>query len=554
MPERIHIKNLPRHLKETQTPDSLDSLSDRARRVTDAYSTGIEISAQLRAGSLLASSIEESTVRIELLDDAYPKWHPAPHSFLGMMRLLIYREITGDSYRQLARYQELAEPLGLDHAPEESVLSRTWHKRFDDDVREFVQIAAHFVVKEAHDRDFSAPGVRPKSEVVDEKSRSTDHDETDNREFTNEQIYQTTRLARDHGFDGFDSGRAANATYEDTQFFELQTFMGMVGCGTPQGATRFQYRHGEESAPHGDTHLRAVKQFEPAELIDGFDQATNRLLSVIASEASYRRPVTAALDITTVPYYGDVDGMEMVSGLNQEDRVFKFATLSIVGLNIPLVLAVEPVRESSAWDENPPNQIHRVVRRLIRRAKQHVPIETVLCDREFDSKRVFQTLSNLGVNYLIPKRINSTEQDIIEMMEADEQDVAVESASVHVETGSHSMQFLYVPSTKGKGTTVFATNLRVGADEAKTFCRRYSRRWQIENEYKSIKSDFLAKTSSKDYRVRLFYFVFAVLLYNIWRLTDFLLKAGVDGEMDYAPVLTAGECVELVCSALIPAD
>ncbi|MDS0279843.1 hypothetical protein NDI85_18830 [Halomicroarcula sp. S1AR25-4] len=116
------------------------------------------------------------------------------------------------------------------------------------------------------------------------------------------------------------------------------------------------------------------------------------------------------------------------------------------------------------------------------------------------------------------------------------------------------MQFLYVPSTSGEGTTVFATNLRVGPEAAESFCRRYSCRWQIENEYKSIKGDFLAKTSSKDYRVRLFYFVFAVLLYNIWRLTDFLLKAGIDGEMDYAPVLTAGECVELVASALIPPD
>ncbi|AFK21374.1 putative transposase (TCE33) [Haloferax mediterranei ATCC 33500] len=68
------------------------------------------------------------------------------------------------------------------------------------------------------------------------------------------------------------------------------------------------------------------------------------------------------------------------------------------------------------------------------------------------------------------------------------------------------------------------------------------------------RGDFLAKTSSKDYCVRLFYFVFAVLLYNIWRLTDFLLKAGVDGEMDYAPVLTTGDCVEIVASALVPPD
>ncbi len=36
-------------------------------------------------------------------------------------------------------------------------------------------------------------------------------------------------------------------------------------------------------------------------------------------------------------------------------------------------------------------------------------------------------------------------------------------------------------------------NLSVGPKEAETFCRHYSRRWQIENEYKSIKNDFLAK-------------------------------------------------------------
>jgi hypothetical protein len=56
------------------------------------------------------------------------------------------------------------------------------------------------------------------------------------------------------------------------------------------------------------------------------------------------------------------------------------------------------------------------------------------------------------------------------------------------------------------------------------------------------------------YQVRLFYLVFAVVLYNIWRLTDFLLKADVDGPMDYAPVVTAGECVDIVVSALSPPD
>ena len=50
---------------------------------------------------------------------------------------------------------------------------------------------------------------------------------------------------------------------------------------------------------------------------------------------------------------------------------------------------------------------------------------------------------------------------------------------------------------------------------------------------------FLPKTSSKDYRVRLFSFTFAALLYNLWRLTDFLVKVGMEREIRSPPVVTA---------------
>lgn len=521
---------------------------------TDTFAIALELCNQLRTGNSLCNAFRELDHPFDGLSDGYPEWHPAPYSFRGMLKLFYYREITGESYRSLTRQQELADVFGLERIPDESVLSRTWRNRFEDDVREFITASAHCSVKEIYNEDLSVPEVRPLEEVT--QSSKENSEPTENAtEFFDEEIYRTTRLAREHGFGSFDSERAQNATYEDTRFFELQTFIGMAGCGTQQGAARFKFRRGNEYGPHGDTHLRVVKQFDPENLIDGLQQATERFLSMIQSESSFRRPVTVAIDITTIRYYGDVEEMPMISGAKDgEARVFKFATLSIVGWNIPLILSVEPIRESSSWDRNSPNQIHRTVRRLVRRAQEHVPIETVLCDREFDAMRVFQTLSNLDVNYLIPKRITSTEREVIDQMREDNQAVAVESASVHVEAGSHSMRFLYVPSMSGDGTTVFATNLLVGPGEAETFCRRYRRRWQIENEYKSIKNDFLAKTSSKDYRVRFFYFVFAVLLYNIWRLTDFLLKAGVDGEMDDAPVLTAGECVELVSSALLPPD
>jgi len=57
--------------------------------------------------------------------------------------------------------------------------------------------------------------------------------------------------------------------------------------------------------------------------------------------------------------------------------------------------------------------------------------------------RVFQTLSTLDVNYPIPKRISGPEREVFDQMDEDGQDVAVELSSVHVEAGSHPIQFLY---------------------------------------------------------------------------------------------------------------
>lgn len=70
-----------------------------------------------------------------------------------MVRLFLYRELTGESYRSLSKYPELADVFGIEKIPNESVLSRTWRNRFDEATRGFVTTAAHYVVKEIHDRD-----------------------------------------------------------------------------------------------------------------------------------------------------------------------------------------------------------------------------------------------------------------------------------------------------------------------------------------------------------------------------------------------------------------
>ena len=97
---------------------------------------------------------------------------------------------------------------------------------------------------------------------------------------------------------------------------------------------------------------------------------------------------------------------------------------------------------------------------------------------------------------------------------------------------------------------MFVTNRdHVAPDEIAPVTNSYSRRWDIENQYKSVQS-YLPKTSSKDYRVRLFNFTFAALLYNLWRLTDFLVKVGMDREIRSPPVVTARTFVRAVGQSL----
>lgn len=103
----------------------------------------------------------------------------------------------------------------------------------------------------------------------------------------------------------------------------------------------------------------------------------------------------------------------------------------------------------------------------------------------------------LDVNYLIPTRRGATEEDVLEKMTARGEEVAVERARIDMVTGAHECRFLYVPSSSGEGTVIFVTNVDVRPETVVSFCRRYSRCWQIEAEYKSIKNDFLAKTSSR---------------------------------------------------------
>jgi IS4 transposase len=61
----------------------------------------------------------------------------------------------------------------------------------------------------------------------------------------------------------------------------------------------------------------------------------------------------------------------------------------------------------------------------------------------------------------------------------------------------------------------------------KTVLRRYKLRWGIETAYREH-NVFLAKTTSRDYTVRLLYYAVAICIYNTWCLFNTRQQQGTN--------------------------
>lgn len=110
---------------------------------------------------------------------------------------------------------------------------------------------------------------------------------------------------------------------------------------------------------------------------------------------------------------------------------------------------------------------------------------------------------------------------------------------------------MYTPSKKDEDKyAVFTINEHVDNHRAEALLGQYSQRVRIESEYKTIKKHFLPTSASKDYRIRFLYFVIGTLLYNVWRMANFILRDAVDVNLGEHPPILAGELIDLVAFCL----
>lgn len=524
-----------------------------------------------------------------------------------MVKTFLYMYARGFNQSELERRLQGAAYVyirfGLKQPISQQIISHNKRNRFDKGDSRILKDAAERIQDVCAEHD-----------VIEKNEPALEPEDVQHEDVSEEEIMDAVQRATDLGFDEFDANRASNATHPLEAYFERQGFMNMSRAGTTTASRRFARLSERDNVPHGSSHNRTMKKVATPdsqltfdefvtgeqvpewkrirdEVLDPFHAGVENILDELTDEdndeVGFKEPVHAAIDITSWEFWAspymseeearrsdkdpirvtvngeekllDPDHPELVSGLKESDeRGYKFATITIIAENTPIVLGVEPVRDQRKWEDEMGWDVERtsradIVESLLEQASRHVDIHKVFLDRGFSSKEVRDVIDRRGMLYVLgkPARAEVDKENIEEIKDDEIYDSRLGQTTHEYDGREHDITYIYTPSKKdGDKYAVFTINEHVDHHRAEALLDQYGQRMEIENEYKTIKKHFLPTTASKDYRIRFLYFVIGTLLYNVWRMANFILRGAVDVDLGDSPPILAGELIELVALCL----
>jgi len=308
-----------------------------------------------------------------------------------------------------------------------------------------------------------------------------------------------------------------------------------------EGARSFIHESTRERTPLGHAHRDNIRDLSIKQVREMYRQAIQHLIDEVAATEEFFRAGIVAIDITEAdPFTGDRTGHEdeiIGTKENTDEYAYQWATVQLVGNAVPLVLDARPVRKGESRKE--------IVEDLLASAEELVHVDNVLMDREFDSQHLLEMISQRGLSYVVPKRMQTSEKAQAKRLLQRDQDRYETDRKLHLGKNEwHETTLIYRRKEDSEHDdhrqySVFMTNRGSG------HLTEYGYRWEIESGYRSIKR-FMAATTSKNFGLRFFYFAFACLLYSIWRAVDLLVQVALTDEYEHSPIVTADNTLTLL--------
>jgi len=461
-----------------------------------------------------------------------------------LFRLFMLKECHGWDYETalveyLTQHPDLCDQLGLESVPNQSTLWRSWHHRFTADLQDTVETAARTILIKAQNAGVSVPREpeRQSRRHGGESPKSDPNDQT-----VLEQAKTVTENVSRVAFPAFSLDRGEGCEIHENAYWDLQTYLGLrENLAVNEGSRSFIHESTRDRTPLGHAHREHLRDLSIRQIREMYRQAVSRLLDRVAETEEFFRAGIAAIDITeSDPFTGDRTGHEdeiIGTKAKTDEYAYQWATVQLVGNAVPIVLDARPVRKGESRLE--------IVKDLLDSAEELVHVDNVLMDREFDSQHVLEMLSQRGLSYVVPKRMQTSEEAQAKRLLKRGKDRYETDRKLHLGDNEwHSTTLIYRRKENSEHDdhrqySVFMTNTGTG------HLTEYGYRWEIESSYKSIKR-FMAATTSKHFGLRFFYFAFACLLYSIWRAVDLLIQVALTSGYEHSPIVTADNTLTLL--------
>jgi len=462
-------------------------------------------------------------------------------SFEQVMKLYLFKKLKRFTrYPKLFKYLHYnlrdAHNLGF-YKDEYNNLILPSKRRFNDylskidkEIKKILNLLVELIISKAQERNI----ILDITEIKKVKRIKT------NREDKRKRLKEVTKLVKKLVFPQIKIKQHHNTIFNVNELLNVLVHVAYTHDFAHNGAETYSFDNGIEKHPSSHVMLHHFRKFDD---INKLKLMFRNIFDIVFKFAKKnynllnRRKLDIAIDVHDIPYYGDKNDDYVMEG--KQDRgtthFFKFITCSIVVSGRRFVIDAIPMHSLDRLEE--------LVNQLIKRAKQKINIDKVYLDRGFDKPKVVNILKDNNVKFVMPKIKSPTVKNWIDRSEGCEARII---KNFEIGKKDKAIVNLILVDDEEDTKRAFITNFHIPEQLTHYLYSWYSKRWGIETSYRNMDHDFKPRTTSKNYFIRLFYFLFTVCLYNLWILVNILVSLIMYGRLMDKPIITA----KLFASAL----
>jgi hypothetical protein len=480
----------------------------------------------------------------------------------ALLKLILFQKLKGiKHYTKLTKYlnKNPSEKykLGFSQTPDRTTIGYFANHILDDDIKELIDFIVLKIeeISEKFGILIDVKTLKPETPQKETKERNLFYQKSEKTE-------ETCRLFKKRFSPFINLNLKNNTLYKKTQFIDILIHTCMTGDFAENGVKTLDVElkkrrvycpnchiimlsafillangnrintfkcvdcgYEKRINPNADTLLYHLKEYPSCEDIQKMFLILYEKIWEIARKINLfdiRKHYNVAIDFTEWLFYGDRSA-PMVVGKEPErgtSKCYKFITINIVESGKRFTLLALPFGQLDTKEE--------VLGRLLSYTLERIKIRRLFVDRGFCDSNAIKVFNSFHLKYLMRCTQYSTVKDVLEITPAPRIITDFEMKDV-------TFNLIIIEKELENGTKekrAFATNEEYNENDvylAERLFDLYGMRWGIETSYRVKKHSFLPKTTSKNYQIRLFYFMLSVLLYNLWILADILIWLALFG-------------------------